>query len=81
MIVFQRLWETMREKEISRYRLIRAVHFSTGQLDRLRRGWYFSTYALDQLCWILDCKLEEIAEYQTETDAGAGISPAPFSFS
>ncbi len=69
MIVYRRLWETMREKGISQYKLVREYHFSTGQLDRLRKDRNVSTYTLDQLCRILDCRLEDIAEYQPETDA------------
>ncbi|MBR5270689.1 MAG: helix-turn-helix domain-containing protein, partial [Clostridia bacterium] len=35
MIVFDKLWETMRIKGISQYKLIKQYGFSTGQLDRL----------------------------------------------
>lgn len=48
---------------ISQYKLIKEYHISTGQLDRLRKNGNVSTYTLDQLCRILDCRLEDIAEY------------------
>ena len=35
MIVFDRLWATMKRKGVSQYRLIQDYKFSTGQLDRL----------------------------------------------
>jgi len=63
MIVFARLWDTMREKGISQYKLIKDYGISTGQLDRLRKNGNVSTYTLDQLCQILHCKLEDIAEF------------------
>lgn len=63
MIVFDRLWATMKEKEISQYKLIKEYQFSSGQLDRLRKNGNVSTYTIDQLCRILDCGLEDIAEY------------------
>lgn len=63
MIVFDRLWATMKEKEISQYKLIKEYQFSSGQLDRLRKNENVSTYTIDQLCRILDCRLEDIAEY------------------
>ena len=66
IIVFDRLWESMREKNISQYKLIRDYKISTGQLDRLRKNGNISTYTLNQLCEILDCKLEDIAEYKKE---------------
>lgn len=64
MIVFDRLWTTMKEKGVSQYKLIKEHKISTGQLDRLRKNENVSTYTLDQLCRILNCRLEDIAEYR-----------------
>lgn len=66
MIVFDRLWTTMKEKEISQYKLIKEHGFSTDQLDRLRKNDNVSTFTLNQLCKILKCQLEDIAEYIDE---------------
>lgn len=64
MIVFNRLWDTMKEKGISQYRLIKEYGFSSGQMDRLRKNENVSTHTLSELCRILDCRLEDIAEYK-----------------
>lgn len=64
MIVFDRLWTTMKEKGVSQYKLIKEYRISTGQLDRLRKNENVNTYTLDQLCRILDCSLDDIAEYR-----------------
>ena len=63
MISYDKLWATMKEKNISQYKLIKEYHFSTGQLDRLRKNENVNTYTLDQLCKILKCSLSDIAEY------------------
>lgn len=63
MIVYDKLWQTMKEKNISQYILITKHNFSTGQLDRLRKNGNINAYTLNRLCEILDCKLEDIAEY------------------
>ena len=63
MIVFDKLWLTMKEKNISQYKLIKEYGISTGQLDRLRKNGNVNTYTLDLLCTILDCNLDDIAEY------------------
>lgn len=63
MIVFDRLWKTMKERGLSQYKLIKEYKISTGQLDRLKKNENVNTYTLDQLCRILNCGLEDIAEY------------------
>ncbi len=64
MIVYDKLWETMKSKNISQYKLIKTYHISTGQLDRLRKNANVSTFTLNQLCEILDCQLWDIAEFK-----------------
>lgn len=64
MIVYDKLWETMKKKGISQYRLIKEYHVSNGQLDRLRKNADVSTFTLNRLCEILDCHLDDIAEYK-----------------
>lgn len=66
MIVYNRLWKTMKEKGISQYRLLKSYNFSSGQLDRLRKNANISTYTMDKLCKILDCRIEDIAEFINE---------------
>lgn len=67
MIVFDKLWTTLKEKNISQYKLIKEYKISTGQLDRLRKNGNVNTYTLDQLCKILNCKLDDIAEFIDDT--------------
>lgn len=69
MISFEPLWKTMKNRGVSQYKLIKEYHFSTGQLDRLRKNGNVSTYTLDQLCQILDCRLEDIVRYQPSGEA------------
>lgn len=38
MIIFEPLWKTMKDKNISQYRLINEFGFSTGTLDALRKN-------------------------------------------
>lgn len=68
MISFEKLWKTMKEKNISQYQLIKKHNFSTGQLDRLRKNGNINSYTLNELCKILDCKLEDIAEYKKDIE-------------
>ena len=63
MIVYDRLWQTMKERGISQYKLVKDHRFSNGQLDRLRKNENVSTNTLNELCTILNCRLDDIAEY------------------
>ena len=68
MIVYDRLWQTMKRKGISQYKLIKEYGISSGQLDRIRKGENIIMYTLDSLCRILDCPVEEIIEYKKDTE-------------
>lgn len=66
MIVYDRLWATMKRKGVSQYRLIHEYGFSNGQLDRLRKNENVNAYTLNVLCRILDCNVEDIMEYRPD---------------
>ena len=63
MIVYDKLWVTLKEKNISQYALINKYHVSAGRLSRLRDNANVSTHTLDMLCSILDYELSDIAEH------------------
>jgi len=63
MIVYDKLWATLKKKKISQYQLIKDYDIDKAQLQRLRKNMIVKTIILNRLCSILDCKLEDIAEY------------------
>lgn len=67
MITFAPLWETMKKRNISQYKLIKEYGFSSGQLDRLRKDGNVNTYTINMLCTILQCNVEDIIAYVDET--------------
>lgn len=64
MIIFDKLWEEMKRKGISQYKLINDYDISAGQLSRLRKNEGVSTHTIDMFCEILDCKVEDIMEFK-----------------
>lgn len=66
MIVYDRLWETMKRKGVSQYKLIKEYGISSGQLDRIRKGESITMFTLNSLCKILDCAVEDIIEYKED---------------
>ena len=63
MIKYDRLWATMKEKNISQYRLIKDYEIDPAQLHRLRKNMVVKTLIINTLCQILDCNVEDIMEY------------------
>lgn len=63
MIRYDRLWDTLKEKNISQYKLIKDYGIDKAQLQRLRDNAVVKTIILNRLCRILDCRVEDIMEY------------------
>lgn len=63
MISYERLWATMREKDISQYALIHTHGISPAQITRLKRNESVSTHTIAIFCKILSCRVEDIMEY------------------
>ena len=66
MILYEPLWQTMKEKQITQYRLIHYYGVSPGQISRLRKNEYVSTHTIGMLCTILDCSVQEIMEFRMD---------------
>ena len=78
MIIYDRLWETMKKKSISQYHLIKYCKVSAGQIGRLKKNNFVSTHTIDMLCKILDCSVEEIMEYRADiSEATQGAECVP----
>ena len=69
MIVYDRLWKTMKEKGVSQYSLIKNYHINEAQLYRLRKNIVVKTITLDRLCEILECEIEDICQYVKDSEA------------
>ena len=53
----------MKEKGITTYKLIQQHHVSRSLLDRLKHNKPISTVTLNDLCTILDCRVEDVLVY------------------
>lgn len=63
MIVFNKLWERLAEQGISTYTLREKCDIDSKTVRRLRANENVETKTLNKLCRVLDCRLEDIAEY------------------
>lgn len=66
MIVYDKLWELMKSKDITQYALIKKYHISPAQITRLKRNESVSTHTIDIFCNILNCNVGDIMEHIPE---------------
>jgi len=65
MISYEPLFNTMKSKGITSYRLGK-MGFPLSNYYAIKRGDNISTHTLNQLCKLLQCKVEDIIEYIDE---------------
>ena len=63
MIDYSPFWETLERSDENWYTLTSKHHLSHSTLHRLKHNKDVSTKTLNALCRILNCRLEEVAQY------------------
>ena len=63
MISYEPLYKTMKEKCFTTYKLINEYGISRSLIDRLKHNRPITTVTLNDLCTILDCKVEDVMVY------------------
>jgi len=63
MISYQPFWITLKTKNISTYTLREKHNISPNTLTRMKNNQYLSMRTIEDLCKILNCRIEDIAEY------------------
>lgn len=58
------MWETMRRKEISQYRLLKAG-IDNKTLDAIKKGNNITLLTLEKICTILDCTPNDVVRFTT----------------
>ena len=68
MILYDKLWDTMRQRGVSQYALIKTYNVSPAQITRMKRNESVSTHTIDMFCRILDCQVSDVMEYIPDKD-------------
>lgn len=68
MIDYSPFWDTLKNSTESTYTLINKHHISSSTLDKLRKNKPLTTTTINDLCRILDCKIEEVCKYIPSED-------------
>ncbi len=68
MIVYDKLWITMKNKGVTTYTLREKCGIDANTIRRLRANDNIETKTLNKLCTILDCELSDIAHFVKEKE-------------
>ena len=63
MIDYSPLWETMKKKNVSQYRLLKSGT-DNKTLDSLKKNGNITMLTLEKLCRILNCTADDIVKFQ-----------------
>ena len=63
MISYSPFWLTLRESSESTYTLIKNHRISSSTIDKLRKNKPLNTTTVNDLCRILNCRIEQVMEY------------------
>jgi len=69
MICYQPFWKTLNNSSETTYTLINKYHISSATIDKLRKNKPLNTTTINDLCRILNCRIEDIVRYvPSDTD-------------
>lgn len=63
MIDYSPFWDTLKNSNETTYTLITKYNISSATIDKLRKNKPMNTTTLNDLCRILNCRLEDVAQY------------------
>lgn len=69
MIDYSPFWITLKNSSETTYTLINKHHISSAIIDKLRKNKPMNTTTLNDLCRILNCRIQDILQYiPSDTD-------------
>jgi len=62
MVTYQRLWETLKRKNIRKHDLMELADISSTTLTKLNKNEIVALTVLIKICKALDCQIEDVME-------------------
>lgn len=66
MVSYAPLWQTMSQRNITTYKLIKTYGLSPRLINDLKHNKGINIHTLERLCQILDCTPNDIVEFFNE---------------
>ena len=71
-ISYKKLWMLLIDKDLPKTQLIREAGISTNAMANMGKGMDVRTDTLIKICKVLNCKIDDIIEYNLEDGAEVG---------
>ncbi len=68
MISYRPFWDTLAARGMTTYDLIYKQGLSANTIHRIKHNEAITTKTLNELCFILQCPVEDVLEYMEEND-------------
>lgn len=66
MVSYQKLWETLKKKNIRKHDLMELARISSTTLTKLNKNEIVALTILIKICKALDCQIEDVVEVSDE---------------
>lgn len=73
-VCYDRLFHLLIDKRISNAQLKEKAGFSANIITRLKRNEYVSMETVERICTVLDCSVDDILEFSSETAHDFGLT-------
>ena len=67
-VTYEKLWKLLKEKGMKKIELQRKARISGNILARMGRNEYISMESVEKICYVLDCRTDDILEFIPEGD-------------
>lgn len=67
MVDYSGLWKTIRERHISKYKLLKGG-IDNRTLDKLKKNGNITLYTLEKLCKVIGCTPNDVVRFTDESD-------------
>lgn len=67
-VIYGKLWKLLEEKGMKKIELQRKSGISGNILARMGRNEYISMESVEKICYVLDCRTDDILEFIPEGD-------------
>lgn len=74
MISYEPLWATMKERGITKYKLIFHWGISSNTLRRMGHGEPINSNTLNELCLILNCNVQDIIQFNATDEEISAVN-------